>query len=247
MHVHLPKPLHGWREFIGEVGIIVIGVLIALGAEQVVENLHWREKANHAREALRSELEEAYFHAAERMEVTPCLIVQLDQLQQRVLASTDRLDKAPVFPSRFGPLTFRHPTRPWIDTTWQSVLAEQVTSHFTSSERERLSSAYRAVAQMRAANEMENEQEGAFQLLASPVPLDASLRAHLLETLANERWRTQYMNLIAGQMRERITEIDGSIGSGKGYSEWRRAMAGPDTTATWCRARRLPLAAQKTP
>jgi hypothetical protein len=31
MHFHLPKPLHGWREFIGEVGIIVIGVLIALG------------------------------------------------------------------------------------------------------------------------------------------------------------------------------------------------------------------------
>jgi len=23
MHFHLPKPLHGWREFAGEVGIIV--------------------------------------------------------------------------------------------------------------------------------------------------------------------------------------------------------------------------------
>jgi hypothetical protein len=37
MHFHLPKPLHGWREFVGEVGIIVIGVPIALAAEQVVE------------------------------------------------------------------------------------------------------------------------------------------------------------------------------------------------------------------
>lgn len=27
MHVHLSKPLHGWREFIGEVGMTVIGVL----------------------------------------------------------------------------------------------------------------------------------------------------------------------------------------------------------------------------
>lgn len=25
MHFHLPKPLHGWREFAGEVGIIVVG------------------------------------------------------------------------------------------------------------------------------------------------------------------------------------------------------------------------------
>ena len=37
MHFHLPKPLHGWREFAGEVGIIVLGVGIALSAEQIVE------------------------------------------------------------------------------------------------------------------------------------------------------------------------------------------------------------------
>ena len=33
MYVQLPKPLHGWRQFAGEVGIIVLGVLIALGAQ----------------------------------------------------------------------------------------------------------------------------------------------------------------------------------------------------------------------
>ena len=45
MHVHLPKPLHGWRAFVGEVGIIVIGVLIALAAEQVAEDWRWHRKA----------------------------------------------------------------------------------------------------------------------------------------------------------------------------------------------------------
>jgi hypothetical protein len=34
MHIHLPKPLHGWREFVGEVGIIAIGMPIAPGAAQ---------------------------------------------------------------------------------------------------------------------------------------------------------------------------------------------------------------------
>lgn len=56
MHVHLPKPLHGWREFVGEVGIIVLGVLIALGAEQVVETLHWRSEAVEFRKAVDREL-----------------------------------------------------------------------------------------------------------------------------------------------------------------------------------------------
>ena len=36
MHVHLPKPVHGWREFVGEIAIIVIGILIVLGGEQLV-------------------------------------------------------------------------------------------------------------------------------------------------------------------------------------------------------------------
>jgi hypothetical protein len=41
MHVHLPKPLHGWRAFVGEVGIIVLGVLIALSADQLVSAFQW--------------------------------------------------------------------------------------------------------------------------------------------------------------------------------------------------------------
>ena len=50
MHFHLPKPLHGWREFSGEVGIIVVGVLIALAAEQVVEQVHDRQVADETRQ-----------------------------------------------------------------------------------------------------------------------------------------------------------------------------------------------------
>ena len=56
MHFHLPKPLHGWRELTGEVGIIVIGVLIALGAEQAVEAVHNRADANDARAEVNAEV-----------------------------------------------------------------------------------------------------------------------------------------------------------------------------------------------
>lgn len=56
MHFHLPKPLHGWREFAGEVGIIVIGVLIALGAEQLVEDWRWHERLAAAQKTIDFEL-----------------------------------------------------------------------------------------------------------------------------------------------------------------------------------------------
>jgi hypothetical protein len=56
MHFHLPKPLHGWREFAGEVGIIVVGVLIALGAESVVQDLQNRADARAFRETVDHEI-----------------------------------------------------------------------------------------------------------------------------------------------------------------------------------------------
>lgn len=34
--IHNPKPWHGWPEFLKEIATIVIGVLIAVGAETVV-------------------------------------------------------------------------------------------------------------------------------------------------------------------------------------------------------------------
>lgn len=56
MHLHLPKPLHGWREFVGEVGIIVLGVLIALSAEGMLSARHWAHKREEVRANLITEM-----------------------------------------------------------------------------------------------------------------------------------------------------------------------------------------------
>src|SRR3569623_1054443 len=55
MHIHLPKPLHGWREFLGEVGIIFIGVLLAIGAEHTIEALLHRAHVHDAIAKLHAE------------------------------------------------------------------------------------------------------------------------------------------------------------------------------------------------
>lgn len=56
MRVHLPKPLHGWREFAGEFGIIVLGVLVAPGFEQLVMALQERRASEEARKSIRAEI-----------------------------------------------------------------------------------------------------------------------------------------------------------------------------------------------
>ena len=56
MDIHKPKPIHSWRELVSEVGVIIIGVLIALGAEQTVEWFHWQGEVKETRESLHEEL-----------------------------------------------------------------------------------------------------------------------------------------------------------------------------------------------
>lgn len=116
MHVHLPKPLHGWRALAGEVGIIVLGVLIALGAEQFVESLHWRHQVHETREAIDSEASHDLAVLQFRLKQRDCVTARLDELDRwsKALGSGQpvRLRK-PIDP----PISFAVRTAVWDSTT----------------------------------------------------------------------------------------------------------------------------------
>jgi hypothetical protein len=82
MHFNLPKPLRGWREFFGEVGIIVLGVLIALGAQQVVQGIQEREDVAQLRSALRAELADDRSRWEHIRASDPCTLQRLDAIKQ---------------------------------------------------------------------------------------------------------------------------------------------------------------------
>jgi hypothetical protein len=88
MHFHLPKPLHGWREFAGEVGIIVIGVLIALGVEQVVQAFHDRKVARDAREAINLEIAADLYDLGKRTRTEPCITRRLNEIDALIGSAT---------------------------------------------------------------------------------------------------------------------------------------------------------------
>jgi len=81
MALGLWRPPHGWREFAGEVGIIVIGVLIALGAEQLVNTAHWRQQVETFRQAVHSELAENLGTYEYRAKWNGCVKRRLDELE----------------------------------------------------------------------------------------------------------------------------------------------------------------------
>jgi hypothetical protein len=157
MHVHLPKPLHGWRALAGEVGIIVLGVLIALGAGQVVETIHWRESVSQMREAMRSELAVDRMRAEVNLAQDPCISTRLDSILRWASTAplSARIARAEL------PMLWNYHTSAW-DITKTSPAA----SHFSLKEQLMYAGAYDAIA---------NEQRYLFDEQASWAELVATL------------------------------------------------------------------------
>ncbi len=76
----MPKPIHGWREFINEVGIIIIGVGIALAAEQAIETAHWNHVVAEEDAAMVVEIRANHAALLARVMMQPCIDRRLAEL-----------------------------------------------------------------------------------------------------------------------------------------------------------------------
>ena len=85
--------MHGWREFLGEVGIIVIGVLIALGAEQAIEAVHRDSLQREARETIDGEVRLDLDSFRRRAEVQSCIDNRLREIEALIVAPEGRLPR----------------------------------------------------------------------------------------------------------------------------------------------------------
>ena len=133
MEIHKPKPVHGWRELLSEIVVIVIGVSIALAAEQLIETLHWREQVQGAHKALAADMATVLGMAAEREGFSSCLDQHLNHL-------ADDIDEA----SRTGRLPpqgamHRAPRRLWRLNSWDGLVAAGIGPHLPRDELLRIS------------------------------------------------------------------------------------------------------------
>ena len=188
MHVHLPKPLHGWREFAGEVGIIVLGVLIALGFEQLLDSWQWRDKINRAENAMRIELaDDNGPQAYARALIGECLDQQIKKIRDG--AGTTSPDQLRKWAAAYSP-----PFRTWDSEAWKVVVASDVGGHMGPDAMIAWSSPYRIIPSLSEEDQREArlviEMRGS--LPASGNPSADDLRSFRLAAgqlrLANRRF-----------------------------------------------------------
>ena len=140
MDIHKPKPFHGVREFLKEYGIIVLGVLTALGLEQAVEALHWRHAVESQRKALDGELSARLDAATARLSQEPCIQGRLKELRivfERHKAGEPLGLVGPVgAPAVVGAA----------QGVWATAAGSQTMEHMPAEERERYGSAFSGFA-----------------------------------------------------------------------------------------------------
>lgn len=136
MEIHKPKPWRGFREFLKEYGIIVLGVLTALAAEQAVERMHWAHAVERARVSLKSEMGRANQFFAFRVAASSCVnrrIDSLDAILERAAAHKPVPKLGPVGPDIGNGLS---------DSEWQAQRASQTLTHFDEKELDLLGGYY---------------------------------------------------------------------------------------------------------
>jgi hypothetical protein len=140
VHFRLPKPLHGWRAFAGEVGIIVIGVLMALGAEQVVDDWQWHRKVGAVRKALMSELGNDRARWEFDVQDGHCVVRQLDSLNAWAREGAKVSEPAHEALGATSNLFLMH------SANWTLANGSQTLDHFPLDEQLALATLYDGIA-----------------------------------------------------------------------------------------------------
>jgi hypothetical protein len=189
------NPPNGWNAVAWELAIVVLGVVIALGAQEAVEELRWRDEVRLTEHALTIEIAESVLHASERQMVSRCLSDRLTHLIGKVNA-TEGLwtgDPLPLPRTATGvktttPATYRTPNRPWNDDVWS---ATQNAGLFNHMPRERVAAFAKVYARMKGLREVNKSEHQVFPellYLSFDTPLDAAGRQRALATLGRLDW-----------------------------------------------------------
>ncbi|MES2903026.1 MAG: hypothetical protein V4696_02470 [Pseudomonadota bacterium] len=179
-----------WRRIAGEIGIIVVGVLIALAAEQAAQSFNLRQRASAAEEAMALEIENSLLANAELVRLDRCVEVQLLALEQAIVTN-DRVAAGRIVErgSIFGA------GRLWADNAFEAALTAQISDYLGSEKLKRYSQVYDMIRKARAAQEQRELTISALRTLRiAGAPASPEITQSLLTAAAQLRSNKEKMD-----------------------------------------------------
>jgi hypothetical protein len=192
MHIHKPKPLHGLRELLTEVGVIVIGIVIALALEQSIEALHRHESISEARNQIRDELAGNAWRLWEQEHSEACVNTRLNALEHTL---TETLHSGHAA----QPLIVGRPWHHiWQMTRWTSATQAGVVAYMPEEESAAYSNLYSLFQNLAVDSNEEQQSWATLQSLRFAPDMDKSEALFYLRELDKIRLYRVEMHNLAG-------------------------------------------------
>jgi len=241
------SPSMGWRAFWSEIVIVVLGVVIALAANEAVQDWSWRNKVEDAEARLQGDIAWTFLWDAERYATHPCVDAQLAALGRKVLESGQTLDRAPVLFANEVNYVVRIPNRPYRFPAWDSLVADGTATHFSLKRQAFLGRINDAMAGARESQAETRRLMGRLLVMRDPIALDPVVRADLLTAVNDLRSTSDFEALNALQRMRAIADAGSApradvVDAFLDGSDPTRAASESSGSMKFCKARGLPSA-----
>jgi hypothetical protein len=172
------RPPHGWNAVAWELAIVVLGVLIALGAQQMADALQWRQKVAIVRQSIMRELGNDRARWEQTIRDARCMQRDIDRLEEWTGGGSKPEPQARFI--RSAPLLWMH------SANWELAKSSQTLDHFPLDEQIAFATAYDGIAHRQVDIEKATGEVGRVTSLI-PSAADSQERQQLLVALRDLR------------------------------------------------------------
>lgn len=209
VEIHKPKRWRGFRGFLKEYLIIVVGVLTALGAEQAAEWLHWKHLAHEHEEDLRAGIVQLMGLSVERIAGAPCVRDELKRMAVALNAPGDDWkgfnpdpNQSPVLYMRTRLYTV---SRAWTTAPWESAISDGALAHLPRARVATYALVYKTAEDIQLPQREVQANRAALTPLAFDRKLSATEKAQYLATVV----RMDQQEALADSMARTIIRYAG--------------------------------------
>jgi hypothetical protein len=201
MRLRLPRPSRGWPEFLDDLVIVMLGVFIALLAQEFIQSIHQRSSYAEARRNVYDEVGGYLLRFQHRLQTQSCINRRLELIQQIVDGGTH----GGAIPD---PLWIGRPQLWGFGSgRWQGALAAQQYPAFSPAELSELSSLYSSFQEIWEFESDEQRAWARLRALEHVDRLDPILSTELRLALQQARLSNYQLHVAMTQAIDSATEL----------------------------------------